>query len=343
MKNPVFTLNSEDNFLKVFEESKRYLNDQKELAKEIDEYICVINELQSLIPETIEKFWSGHIFPYTECQYEIEASFHFCLLGFYKHAFISLRNALELGLISVYWDIEDKSEVDIQLWLKSFEDTPFKREIAKRLLKNENIVTFDKTVNFIEQVNDIYKTLSNYGHTKGARFSSRGLSISNINSFHEKSVLLWFKYFKQVVQMIITIHICKYPVGFQHTPIDEKFGLNGPIGGFLNPHEAERMRQILPKNWVTVLQKISDNDQSALSTAEWVSKHPDITQKEFNEQIKESDKDMIRHNFGGFKHWLKNEEKILESLKGKPNEYHRHKEYIEEMTKWAHKEGLIKD
>src|SRR2546429_8205913 len=96
-----------------------------------------------LIPATVDNFWSGNLFPYTEAEYELNSSIYFATRGFYKQALNSLRSVLELGLLSVYWDIEDKSHIAIQDWLQSKEDTPFRNKIQKRLLQNTNIKRFD--------------------------------------------------------------------------------------------------------------------------------------------------------------------------------------------------------
>jgi hypothetical protein len=341
LNSPVQILNSEDRYLKVLEETNQYFREHEDIAKEINDHIWIMHDLLDLIPETVEKFFSGHTFPLMESQYEIEASIAFCMQGFYKHSMIALRNALELGLMSVYWDVDDKSEVDIQSWLKSVENTPFRKNISKRLLQHKHIFTFNEQVHLIDYIDKVYGLLSDFGHTKGAKFSSRGLGRSNVNTFYDKSLHLWLRLFKQVIQIIAVVHICKYPIGFQFTPLDDKFGLNGPAGGFLNPHQSNRIKQNLNEDWNKVLQKISDSDDEAVGASEWVNQKPDITQEEFDKQAEDFDKETIRAYVGGFKGWLKNEKHTHKYLKDKPDQYKKQITYLKKMRIWAKNQKII--
>src|SRR5207245_8272859 len=121
----------------------------------------------------------------------------------YKHALNSNRSLLKLGLISVNEDIEDKSHIKIQEWLQSKEDTPFRRQIQRRLLENKNIKRFDEEGGFFTQLDALYKKLSSFTHTKGARYSSRALIISNVNTFHEKSLKYWVQSLQKVIRLVI--------------------------------------------------------------------------------------------------------------------------------------------
>ena len=145
-------LNSDENILKILDLSNDYLEKHKEtIADKIEENVWVHRSLTDLVPETIENFWSGHIFPLTEAEYELESSIEFCKLGFYKHAIAALRNVLELGLLSVYWDIDGQSHIDIKKWLGSGEPTPFKRIVFAKLKSNGNIKKFDDQHKIFEE------------------------------------------------------------------------------------------------------------------------------------------------------------------------------------------------
>lgn len=340
-KNPVHLLNSDENILKILELSNEYLETHKAgIADKIEENIWIHRSLTDLVPQTVEKFWSGHIFPLTEAEYELESSIEFCKLGFYKHAIVALRNVLELGLLSVYWDIEDKSHVDIQKWLRSNEPTPFRRAVFAKLKTNQNIKKFDDKHKIFDETAILYEQLCNFAHTKGIHYSSQKLGNSNINTFNEKSLQKWLEFMTRVLKVVVAFHILKYPVGLQHTPIDDKFGLNKPVGGFLQPGQAGRIRKLFDKEIANTLQEISDNDPEAESIAEWVNKKPDITEEEFRAQIEAHDRQMIE--MSGFQQWIKNEKKLYKYLQEKsPTECKEKLEYWEKMRKWSKDNGFL--
>lgn len=326
-------LNSEEVFFEVLSQSKNYLQENQKFAKSLNDYMWVARSLTDLVPETLDKFGSGHIFPLVELEYELESSVSFCRMGFYKQAIIALRNVLELGMLSVYWDIDDKSHVDIQSWLGADEPTPFKREIYGQLRRHPNIKMFDDKINLFKVIKNLYGVLCNYSHTKGRVFSGCGLNQSNVNQFNEESLRTWADLFNQVVQVVVALHVLKYPVGLQFTPIDEKFGLNGPVGGFLEPGQAAKLRNIFSKDWADALQAISDEDPQAKKIAAWVEEMPDITDEEFQEQIEEQDKYWIES--WGFEQWLKQERETYEDVNISAHANKENEEYCEKMRKWA--------
>ena len=195
----------EEHIDEVVASTAKFFEDNPEYAQIIESYVLVFHSVMDLIPATVDNFWSGNLFPYTEAEYELHSSVYFATRGFYKHALNSLRSVLELGLLSVYWDIEDKSHIAIQDWLKSKKDTPYRPKIKSRLLENRNIKRFDDEGGFFTQLDDIYKKLSNFTHTKGARYSSEALSISNFNTFNEKSLKYWVQSLQKVVRLVMMV------------------------------------------------------------------------------------------------------------------------------------------
>lgn len=326
----------------VVAESAKFFANHPEYAQIIEDYVFVFHNISDLIPSTVENFWSGNLFPYTEAEYELHSSVYFATRGFYKHALNSLRSVLELGLLSVYWDIEDKSHVEIQEWLHSKEDTPYRKKVKKRLLENANIKRYDDERGFFAQLDDVYNKLSDFTHTKGARYSSRALTVSNINTFNEKSLKYWVRSLQKVIRLVLILHILKYPVAYQYTPIDDKFGLNGPAGGFWNPGQAERVKEIFDEATNALLQKISDADQDAIALAEWVQRFPDITEEEFEQQALDFERQNIRHYAGGFPKWLEYQKQILDMYdqKNLPEAKAKQEKQIAMLTQWAKEEGL---
>jgi hypothetical protein len=272
------------NNLKISDE---YLTNHPDLTNRINNLSSAYNDIGDVIPQYIGKFGSGHYFPYFESQYELECSFQFVRLSFYKQAFISLRNAFELGLLSVYWDRNDDAESIIRDWYESKDDTPFRRQINKGLGTIENIQEFCKYYNLFDRINDIYGYLSNFNHTKGESYSANKLNRGNYTRINESAIQEWIIYFEKAIQLLLTIHILKYPVAIQYTPIEQKFGINGPYGGFLDVEQSERIKLVLDQNELIILQHISDNDEDATSQANWVNLHSDISEEEIRKQLQD--------------------------------------------------------
>jgi hypothetical protein len=336
-------LHSDKLVIEILNTSNEYLERHIEIKEKIEEYNWVLRSLSELIPQTIENFWSGHIFPIAEAEYELECSIVQCKLGFYKHAIISLRNVLELGLLSIYWDINDESHIDIQNWLKSIESTPFRREIFLMLKTNSYIKTFDKKWQIFERTATLYTKLSNFSHTKGFGYSSRKLNMhqSNVNNFNELSLKKWLSLMRDTVEILTIFHILKYPLALQITPVDEKFGLNGPMGGFINPHQVDRIKNIISSEFLSDLQKISDNDPHVIAMTEWVNSQPDITPDEFTEQVEKQDKNSIEME--GYDQWIKNNRKFYKFLKkSKPEEYAKQLKYFKKLRLWAKENNYLK-
>jgi len=134
-----FLNNSIDNPLRVLEETRAYLDEHSEESSRLAKHIRAYRNLMDLIPETVEKLFSGHIFPYSESLSDFESSVHLAAFGYYKPALVSLRSCLELGLVYLYYDRDNNSEEVIRSWLVSQEPTPFKKRIIGGLASIKNV------------------------------------------------------------------------------------------------------------------------------------------------------------------------------------------------------------
>jgi hypothetical protein len=100
-KMPILSLlHSDERVLSILNQTNEVLETHKsDIADRISDSVWILRSLYDLLPETTESIWSGHVFPLSEAQYELESSIVFCKFGFYKHAIGCLRNVLELGLL----------------------------------------------------------------------------------------------------------------------------------------------------------------------------------------------------------------------------------------------------
>ena len=283
---PLSLANSDERIQQILKESDKYLKSKNKILK-IHKIIWILHSLEGLLPQTKKNYHSGHMLPIIEANYELESSLQLCRQGFYKHGFIALRNTLELGLLSVYWDIGDNSHIEISKWLHSGEDTPFKNSIIEKLKKNHNIDTFDAKHQFFTEVGALSKELSNFVHTKGTAYSSIALTRASFGHFNETSMSHWMNLLNKVIKTVVIIHILKYPVALQYTPMDKKFGLNIPMGGYLDPEQGEAIKEFLDKDVLNTLQTISDSDDVAIKISKKINELPDITAEEMQRQVNE--------------------------------------------------------
>src|SRR5258708_13675122 len=80
----------EEHIDEVVAATAKFFEDNPEYAQIIESYVLVFHSVMDLIPATVDNFWSGNLFPYTEAEYEIHSSVYFATRGFYKHALNSL-------------------------------------------------------------------------------------------------------------------------------------------------------------------------------------------------------------------------------------------------------------
>ena len=181
MKRPLLIINDHDKIEEVYKRSEKYLKNHDELQDEIATYLWAYYQVSDLVPQTVESFWSGHIFPFAESYYEFENSFELCKQGFYRHSLFALRCVLELGVIGLYFDKDDQAHIDVQKWLGSEDPTPHFRKSLKRLFELEYFQQFNEKFPLRQEIEDIYSLLSDYVHTRGYRYSTTGQSRSNFN------------------------------------------------------------------------------------------------------------------------------------------------------------------
>lgn len=147
----------------VYEMTQNYLERNLEIKREIFTYNNALHFLPEIIWQPASKIFSGHIFPILEATSDVESSKIFAELGFYKYAQIALRNALELGVLSIYWDKEDKAHIDIQKWLNnklaSIEVVELNTEQKAESFHIINLITswaIEESYLKVEDLNDFY-------------------------------------------------------------------------------------------------------------------------------------------------------------------------------------------
>ena len=332
-----------DKSINVYRQTEKYFEDNPEIKTRIEELGWIYQTVGMIIPQNFENFWSGHFFPFIDSWEELQVSFNLICFGLYKQAFVSLRSGLELGMLSVYFNINDDGHNAVKEWLQSKgtdeAKTPRATSIWKILLSNDNIKKFNDK-NDLRKTFDNLGYLHNYVHTKGAKHSNRmGLLKSNSQTFEAKLILKWIKSYADIISLITTLHLLKYPISVIRFDYGKKFGIDIPSFGGLEEFNIDKFAKILPTQYLTDIEAIANEDPTTQQTIIEISSFPDMTELQVEEQIINIEKSLIE-NGEGFTKWLESQRRFLE-LTGKNEFSHKMKERIELIRKWAEENNFM--
>lgn len=258
-----------------------------------------------VVPHTTESLWSGHFFPATESLAEAEVSCNLALAGYYKQSMASLRASLELGLLSVYWNLQDDGHLIIKRWLHSREDTPWTKEIWTSLSTHAGIAHFSEVFGVRERIQDLFGELSNYVHSRGRLYSNDHADPElPLFTFRpsEHIIDLWMDTHRQIVWLILALHLAKYPVATLRMDWGRKFGIDVPAFGGLAEPEVAMAEAYLGEAPFAVLRQIAEADQHTQQILAWIDSLPDMTEEQVELQILDMDKTQIQHG-GGYLAW----------------------------------------
>lgn len=289
-RNEPFVMITHENTEGVYKESLEFLKRNGQLLSKIADYIWAYHEIGDLIPQTVENFWSGHFFPYSEAYSHLEKSYQLCLQGFYSYSFFALRRTIELNTLYLLTAINDEEHKAVKSWFLSQEKTPFFSEMIKKITNLKYYEIFDNEFHFNDSIKKLTTELNNYIHTRGYFYSSSNLNRTNINAFSEKSLQTYIDFLKRIVNVCLLQLLLKYPIGLYPLPLDQKFGLNGPAGGYLQMHQTELIKSIIEKSELNFLMNITKDDPELISTIQHFYSLEDISEEEHERQIRDFNK-----------------------------------------------------
>lgn len=330
-----------DKSIEVYNKTEKYLLAHPDLKQRISNLGWVYNSIGDIIPQTTDNYWSGHHFPFIESWQEFQISFNLICFGLYKQAFVSLRSGMELGLLSVYYNINDEGHSTVQNWLNS-KDTPDSNsppasKIWKILLSNNNINKFNNKHN-LRKIFDDLGYLHNYIHTKGLKFSNTlGIFKSNSQTFEPEIIRDWLDSYESIISLVTTLHLLKYPIAVMQFDYRSKFGIDMPNFGGLDRNKILEIANLLPKDHFLDIEVIASEDLDTQHTIKQIQALPDITLEQMEEQVLTLEKLFIKGI--GFKRWLEKEQKIYATLKMEFSETMISRVSI--LEEWAKENNLL--
>lgn len=324
-----------DRSIAVYKESMDFLI-HSGLEPEINWLGWTYHGVGGLIPHTEENLWSGHFFPWVESWDEIQISCNLCLFGLYKQAMVSLRCGLELGLLSVYWNLNDDGHQTVQQWLRSSDDTPRIGEIWKKLVRHRNFREFERGYDLRSRLLS-FGYLHNYVHTKGYKFSNRlGRLNNSFQTFDEAALKRWFRSYKDVIKVLSICHLVKYPLGTVRFDYATKFGIDLPWFGGLRDHQIDMIEKLIGSAVFAQIAEIGRGDSLVQEVLAWVKKLPDMSDGEVEQQIANMDKQFIE--MSGLQKWLENERKAMQCFSNSDKWEKR----VAKLKAWARAQGFDK-
>lgn len=285
MYRKALMINDHEKCETTYRESQNYLSANAATHENIILHLRAYNEIGDLIPQTLDNFASGHYFPYSQSYFELENSYELAMQGFYTYAFSALRTVLELGFLTIYFAANDQEHIDVQAWINAQEKTPTRKQIFGRLKEIPAFCLFDVRFDFTKRIIKTFDDLDRYMHTRGLHHSSTALNSANYNRFSENSFKLYCKLMTTVVNSNMCVFLLKYPIGMHGLPLNEKFGLNGPVGGFLREEQVSLMTSLLSKEAKDMLYQISNEDQNVQKCVANINQLPDLTPEEWENQV----------------------------------------------------------
>jgi hypothetical protein len=268
----------------AYAQSIEYLGTHPGLRSTIDQHTLAYSVLDELIPQPVTRLFSGHDFPVTESFSELRNSLELALQGFYNHAFSSNRSTLELGMLGLYFSDGAVDKSEISNWIRSCERTPGIKQLLPKLAKFKPFTEAEGRFGLLTRVGDIFDNLGAYVHTRGVKHSSTGQRRSNVNRFLENPFRRWVKALEHVCATVTFAFLVKHPIGIIGLPMDEKFGLDPPLGLALNTGESERLRAVLTPAEVSFVEELARQDPRVQSIVQWVHSQPDLAESDFQRQ-----------------------------------------------------------
>lgn len=279
-----------ESFESAYKASTEFLAKDSGLNSQVEDIYFAAKILTECFPSDLDSIKKISWFPVAEAEIELDYSILFAKAGIYKVAYMCVRNFMELSLTCFYFLLMTK--VKGNEWIRGNIPTPFKRNIISVLLDNGDFFKLNQYLGIKDRIETAYGALSDICHTRGQPCSHMSLSNANFPRFIEESLRSYICMAKNVIDIIITCFVTVNPIILYAIPIEEKFGINGPVSGYLQEHQVERLRSLLKPESLQHLLRYYDSDPGVKSLRDYFDELPDITEEEFKKQLDDFDKFM---------------------------------------------------
>ncbi len=207
---------------------------------------------------------------------ELENSLNLAFSFQYKSAFDSLRRALEITILGVYYDFIENDAEKISNWVNSQTDTPYFSKMLEKIITVKEFKDLNEKFAWRNDIKSLYWKISDYSHTRGIIKSITELNkvnFSGTTNFNNKSLKEYLNNYIEIIENIAIIHSVNNPILLEGLPTSEKYGFEVPSGLF-DFDQAENLKKIIPSKYKVYLEQLVKRDNSIQKRIESIRKMP---------------------------------------------------------------------
>ena len=279
----------------VLERSKEHIHNRYKLRDQLEARCRFMeNDLMDVRPgflDSLDRVW---FFPWVEAQNELSVALNHALLGFHRASYDHQRRALELILVGSFFISEKTTEADAQRWVNSAARTPMFTRTLDCLRGVGLYAGLEAETGWVREVKEFYWRLSDVSHVRGDQYGFRSIQPSNLHingmpvpKYSMEALDKTLDSFVATISYIAMIVALSNPVLLVGLPIEEKFGMNGPISGFFEEGQTERLRALIPERHRDVLVALAEADPGVVSIRDYFDSLPDLTADQFQKQLED--------------------------------------------------------
>jgi hypothetical protein len=240
--------------------------------------------------------WPSHLdalsrvgwFPWVVAENELNIALYQLLLGMYSSVYDNLRRATEITLIGALFVSGRAAREESVGWVMSERPTPFFSRALERLLRERRFQDLDNRTGWADTIHSWYWSLADVTHVRGKdRWINRSVLEKNgmsVPALDSAAAVGAADAYVATVQHLCTILATTNPVLLHGLPLEEKFGLEPPMGGFFNSLQAERLWSLVPGRTRPFFRRLLEVDPDVAAIVGHVEGMPDLTDSQIEAQ-----------------------------------------------------------
>ena len=275
----------------VLERSKEYIHNRyrsrQQLKASLEFAMHDLSDVPSGVYDVLKRMW---FFPWTESQHELSVALNHALLGFHRASYDHQRRALELILVGSFFVSEITTESEAKKWVSSVGRTPMFTKTLKRLAKVGMYARLESKTDWLGEVQKFYWCLSDISHVRGDQNGFRSIQPSNFHTdgipgCSVEALEKTLDSFVATISYIAMLVALSNPALLFGLPIEEKFGINGPISGFFEEGQTERLRALIPERHRDILVALAEEDPGVVNIRDYFCSLPNLSVDQIQKQI----------------------------------------------------------
>jgi hypothetical protein len=196
----------------------------------------------------------------------------------------------------VYLVLEETDEEKAKNWIRSNHNTIAFTKALKTLVKQGRFKKIESSCGWKKRLQELYIELSGFSHNKGMLKGYRELNKitlftpgTSVLSIKKETIDTFCDLYIQTIQEIIAIQALYNPIILVGVPLDEKFGLEPPISGFLNDEQARMIKKLIPEKYENFFDHLTKNDSEIKENVECFNALYDLTDEDIKSQAQRQD------------------------------------------------------